>query len=230
MSYILDALRKSERDRRQAEVIGLGELPSAPERAHRPAGLWVGVAVAVVVVGAMTGYFLWPRHQTAPPATAPTTDAAPAAAAASTPAPAEAKTETPPALKSAPFASTPTEPSARDLAQETRVEPPKPKTKPAAAAATRPEAVARAPVAAVPAPDPVKFLRGMPPEFQQALPELAVNIHIYSPLAAERILYINNRQYQAGDKIRDDVVVEDIVEDGAVLSYAGQRFKLPRPR
>jgi hypothetical protein len=29
--------------------------------------------------------------------------------------------------------------------------------------------------------------------------------------------------------VREDVRVEAIVEDGAVLSFRGQRFKLPRP-
>src|SRR5581483_8342451 len=65
--------------------------------------------------------------------------------------------------------------------------------------------------------------------FSARAPELVVNIHIYAPREADRILYINNRQYHAGDRVRDDIVVEDIVQDGAVLSFRGQRFKLPRP-
>jgi len=56
-----------------------------------------------------------------------------------------------------------------------------------------------------------------------------VTIHIYAPNPADRILYINNRPYRPGERVAEGVVVEEIVQDGAVLSYRGRRFKLPRP-
>jgi hypothetical protein len=67
------------------------------------------------------------------------------------------------------------------------------------------------------------------PEFQSSLPPMAVNIHVYTPDESQRILYINNRQYRRGGEIPGGVVVEEIVPDGVVLRFRGQRFKLPRP-
>jgi hypothetical protein len=73
------------------------------------------------------------------------------------------------------------------------------------------------------------FLSTLAPEFQQRLPPMTVNIHVYAADEAQRILYINNRPYRRGEEISGGVRVEAIVPDGVVLQYHGQRFKLPRP-
>jgi len=153
---------------------------------------------------------------------------APMASAAPTP-----STRTPPApeLRASPFAAPSGRSPVRDLGRQARVDRPAPPT----AAPVRParveEAVAGEAVAS-PGPaaeEPLKFLHAMPDDFRGALPPLAVTIHIYAPRPADRILYINNKPYRAGDRIAEGLRVEGIVEDGAVLSYRGRRFKLPRP-
>ena len=226
MSYILDALRKSEIERKpgaaRAPVLrdpGPALLP--PRRIA-----WYGLPIAAVVALIVGGYLLVQRGADQPPMTVAGVDAAASASAPGAPA---AQNMPAPAASSetqAEEAPAPKAPPVRDLVEQTRITP-----KPA------PRTVARAaaPRAAVPSPaartvaDDARLLRLMPPDFQSALPEMVVNIHVYSNAEADRILYINNRQYHAGDKVRDDVVVEEIVEDGAVLSFRGQRFKLPRP-
>jgi general secretion pathway protein B len=77
---------------------------------------------------------------------------------------------------------------------------------------------------------PIPLLSTLPAEFQDRLPPMEVNIHVYSPDAAQRILYINNRAYRQGDEVTGGAVVEEVVADGVVLYYDGQRFRLPRPR
>jgi len=59
---------------------------------------------------------------------------------------------------------------------------------------------------------------------------MEVNIHVFSPDPSQCILSINNRSYRQGDEITGGAVVEEIVPDGVVLYYDGQRFRLPRPR
>lgn len=76
----------------------------------------------------------------------------------------------------------------------------------------------------------IPFLRSMPPDFQHGLPKLEVNIHVYSADKTQRILYINNRQYHEGEYITDDVRVKEIIQDGAVLLHLGKQFKLSRPK
>lgn len=91
--------------------------------------------------------------------------------------------------------------------------------------ATRPEA------ASSPAPElgGTPWLSSLSEVFRSSLPPLNVNIHVYSPDESQRILYINNRQVQQGERIQAGVLVEEIVQDGVVLRFRGQRFKLPRP-
>ena len=73
------------------------------------------------------------------------------------------------------------------------------------------------------------WLSSLPEVFRSSLPPLNVNIHVYSPDESQRILYINNRQVQQGERIQAGVMVEEIVQDGVILRFRGQRFKLPRP-
>lgn len=238
MSLILDALRKSEQERRQADPLVLS--PIGPEAAVLPRRRWgaLPIVAAVVVAGvALGGYwFVASRLEVSLAGAGSAVKPNESRASSTAPLPAQGDISSSSAARPAPeFTPSPFVAAAsqkgavvRDLAKEARVEP----REPAPAAAPKQEQVALAAPTPVPAPPPsesIKFLRAMPPEFQRALPELVVNIHIYAPREADRILYINNRQYHAGDKVRDDLVVQEIVEDGAVLRYRGQLFKLARP-
>jgi general secretion pathway protein B len=224
MSYILDALRKSERDRRQNEAISLGEFVPTPTDATRISRVWIvtGVAAVAVVVLIAVFWLLLDRSGTAAIATPLSTDPV------SAPEVPQSRLETPPPLRSNPITEV-GEPNVRDLAHEAQVTarlspPERALVAPPAAAVLTP-----APRVSAPSADAVKFLRAMPPEFQQSLPPLVVNVHVYSPAEAERILFINNEPYGAGQKVNDDLIVEQIVPDGVVMIYRGQRFKLPRP-
>lgn len=57
MSFILDALRKSESDRRREATPGLAHLPPATPRSHAPA--WVWVVMSVLIVGLVGIAALW---------------------------------------------------------------------------------------------------------------------------------------------------------------------------
>ena len=73
------------------------------------------------------------------------------------------------------------------------------------------------------------WLSSLPEAFRDSFPPLIVNIDVYSPDESRRILYINNRQVQEGERIQAGVLVEEIVQDGVILRFRGQRFKIPRP-
>lgn len=260
MSYILQALRRSEqgRDARaEAPPIPL-VTPDFAEDSRRPIVWMMAALLVLALAGAVAYHFYFVRgtatvtvpatpalvKKSAEPAKADPpagpSDPAPAQASGVTTAPAPA--EAPPALKPSPFMEQSTnsvdqrrQSEVRDLAEQLEVPRPPRAARAAPVSPTPRETVIPGPAPAAPPPvaradDGVKFLRAMPPDFQRDLPALVVNIHIYSPNESDRILYINNRQYQAGDRVREDIHVEAIVEDGAVLSFRGQRFKLPRPR
>jgi hypothetical protein len=89
-----------------------------------------------------------------------------------------------------------------------------------------------APIAGPPAPPASRgagqfaSLAEMPPAFQAAVPKLRVQVLVYDGNQAGAWVFINNRKYVAGDRLDDDIVLERITEEGAVLGFAGKRYLL----
>jgi general secretion pathway protein B len=59
-------------------------------------------------------------------------------------------------------------------------------------------------------------------------PELRLELHVYSTRPAERLVFINSRQYREGETTQEGATVEQITPDGVVMSMNGNRFLLPR--
>ncbi len=74
------------------------------------------------------------------------------------------------------------------------------------------------------------FLWALPENIRQAIGTLTVSIHVYAQDASKRILFINNREYRAGEQTSQGPRIESIEPQGVILSYRGAYFKLPRPR
>lgn len=74
------------------------------------------------------------------------------------------------------------------------------------------------------------FYWELPQPIRVQLGELAVTIHVYANHPEQRFLFLNNREYRAGEQMPSGVKVERIEPQGVVLSYADQVFRLPRPR
>lgn len=91
MSYILDALKRAERERKQGQVSVLDEIPAAPtvEPRRRLPPLLIPAAAGVVLLGALVyGLLAWRHHGSAAPAATahpPLAPAPPPALAASPP-------------------------------------------------------------------------------------------------------------------------------------------------
>ncbi|MBI3779430.1 MAG: general secretion pathway protein GspB [Gammaproteobacteria bacterium] len=234
MSYILDALRKSEQERQPKTPLRPGgpvHNVSLPWR-----GGWLLVTGAILLL-VMLGVAVIFWHNTA----GSLVTEAPVAAAVPVPTPSAATTAVvPPAAEpvaaALPIMPVKSEPPVRDLAEQAQVPVPVVPKKPVPAPHRKVAAVKQrsSPPADAPAvpleTDTTPLLQQMPLEMQHALPAMAVTIHVYSPQESQRILFINNREYHKGSLIEGGVRVEEIVPDGAVLSYHGERFKLPRPR
>ena len=62
-----------------------------------------------------------------------------------------------------------------------------------------------------------------------SLPDMKVDIHVYSNNPAERFVFINMRKYTEGQTLTEGPTVERITPEGAVLNSQGLRFLLPRP-
>jgi general secretion pathway protein B len=220
MSFILDALKKSEIERQRQSVPGLMDTRMRERRHRLP--LWATILAVLLGINLLVlAFVLWHRNTAAP-------HAAPAAA-----------TSPPAAADSAPPAAQHFSPL--DPSPVFAPEIPVPGTEnPTAALPGAPVKVAAHPVRRA---DPLlSEADAAPPENQeilpsiseinltgaQALPELHLDVHVYSTKPADRFVYINMRKYHEGAALQEGPTVERIRRDGVVLNYQGLKFLLPR--
>ncbi|MFO1426575.1 MAG: general secretion pathway protein GspB [Steroidobacteraceae bacterium] len=254
MSFILDALKKSENERQRQSGPAMFEVKVAPPRSRFP--LWA------VIVGALLGVNLIvlivvlllrdARHDGAAapganPATATTTAAAPASAAppaatgssaatnaspataapgnvlttpvapAAPPANAATSRFNPPLVEEPGATEDPDEMGAVDPANAAAMTP-----GPAAAQAGPPAALAGAATrtAGIPSRDDL-IASGL------QVPEVAMSLHAFDRNPASRFVFINGQRAREGEVLANGLKVEQVVPDGAILSFRGSRFLVP---
>lgn len=258
MSFILDALKKSESDRQRQSGPSLFEVKVAPPRRALP--IWaVAIAVLLGINAIVVSWMLLRRGPAQQPAAAApaakTLLAAPTGSGA-------------PGSGSGPLATGSTSGAAAPAA--VAAAPAKP---PAASAVTpaaaapagigSPAAAGRQPPAVPQAVSPSDQSTGPPPTsgdagdyapaeepaaaqasggtgtdgtlpiYQQVvttdgLPALHLDLHVFAKLPKDRFVMINMQRLQEGDSLPNGVQVQAIRPDGVVLSYHGTRFLLPR--
>lgn len=75
-------------------------------------------------------------------------------------------------------------------------------------------------------PEPPPLWDTLPPSARRGLPDLNLDIHVYSPNPGTRFVVINGRRYREGDPVEKGAVLESVTPNGAVLRQGGQRFQL----
>ncbi len=65
-------------------------------------------------------------------------------------------------------------------------------------------------------------------EIRKNIPPIKLNIHIYDPEPENRMVILNGVKYTTGDSIEDLVTVEEINQDGVVLTFEGVKFLIPK--
>jgi general secretion pathway protein B len=255
MSFILDALKKSESDRQRQSGPSLFEVKVAPPQRKLP--VWaVAIAVLLLVNVIVISWMLLrhPGQQASPagsPATAPATTMVNPAATAGAAVP-----QTPPGSQA------PRRDSAPGRLRAESARPPGAAHDAAAAAApaafsqqpaTGPGQEAQegqppgsdSPIDHAPAVEPAAGAAGGGPAgmggvaaaglplYQQivtsdGLPELHLDLHVFADRPRDRFVMINMHRLGEGDSLPGGVQVETIRPDGVVLSYRGTRFLLPR--
>ena len=218
MSYILDALRKSDqlRQRGAAPTLLMGQsVAVAPKQ---PAYLAYGLLAAVLLGAGIAIGWLHPWRQepsTFVPVPAAAAPVAPAIVAAPARTPAPARVQAPPSADS--------KASAGGRAEA----PAKPRDAVAAAPGKgKAEVPEPAPGAAEAAPAPnVVALAELPLALQQELPPMTISVHAYSGRPADRLVGINNRMLREGDELVPGLRLEQITPEGMVFGYKGYSFR-----
>lgn len=238
MSLILEALRKSEAERRRGLPPDLhAELPPAPAGRARavPAAAWGAAACVLVALLAWWGLRA-PATPTQPASEAATSargasardeaaragtgaDALPAITPPAAQVAPAAPAETPPAPVAAPVPA-PAQDANRDATAASR-----PAEAPAVAAA---QIAAPVPAQPTDAPDPGRPLAvsELDPAVRDALPPLRISMHLWNETPALRFAIIDGQRVTEGEAVGGARIAR-IERDGVLLQLQGRTIRLP---
>jgi len=199
MSFILDALRKSENERQQSAVPSISDVPAVVHDARVPK--WVVGIIATLSAGILVlGWAWWQSGgegnvaNVRPSGVLPQTQTVSPASTAST---------------------------VRNLARE-----------PGAGTASVSQQTSASPVVQpAPEPDTATMVIGPPTMMEllaagTVLPEMTLELHVYSGTPAQRFIRINSASYREGDVLSEGPRVISITQEGVILDYQGQEFLL----
>jgi general secretion pathway protein B len=240
MSFILDALKKSELDRQRQTTPGFVETAAAPARARWP--LWAAIVGGLLGVNLIVLTIVLMHNRAGVPSAAPVGSATapsaamPAAAAASNGAAGIS------AAVQAHFSPLDAAPSGAGAAAAESAPVYAPEI-PVAGLDSPPAGPARK--AAVPAVAPLNpqltdahadtdndevlpSISELNLTGPQGLADLHLDVHVFATNPADRFVYINMRKYREGGTLQEGPTLERIRRDGVVLNFHGLRFLLPR--
>lgn len=215
MSYILDALRKSDLQRQRGAAPTLLTTHVTAEAPGQPPILLYGVlAAALVGAGVVIGWLQpWQSQQ-------PVSVQAPGPITLET---VRKPERDPPPRKPVP----PAQPAQASATANSTALP---------AAAYAPTGALEKPHAPVPeksgsrAADgaqeqPVTNFSDLPPAIQQSIPRMSIAVHAYSPKLQDRVVMINGRMMREGQDLTPGLRLEQITPDGMIFSFGGYRFR-----
>ena len=234
MSFILDALKKSENERQRQTKPGLFEARVASPRARFP--IWAVSIGALLGVNLLILIWLMTRPDSAPtpaPATAPT--ATDVAAAVPAPVANPGATAAVPAERfNPPLVVDPSLDAGAPAAIPAGAAPPfnandylpaqpgqpGPALPPGAGRSTVPVAGSSSASNGLPTRDDLVG-RG------QQVPEANLSFHSLGETPAKRFVFVNGQRGGEGETLPNGLRIEEIVEDGAIFSWNGTRFLVP---
>ena len=242
MSYILDAIKKSDQQRQRGVAPTLLTVQAAAayqgSRFPRNAAI-VAVLLCVVIVVGWLRPWQSDRSVTAaePLATHTSAPGSHAAAPAPTPQPSQMTG----ALEPVPVTQS-SMPSGRSVPQSGDAAmqgepPPIAHTEPRATLAPADTVVPQA--TAIPSAEKkelagpadagpekrVVALNELPPALQQEIPNISISFHVYSSKPRDRRVMINGEMVGQGEQLASGLSLEEITPDGVIFGYKGYRFR-----
>ena len=208
MSFILDALKKSESERQRKGMPGIADVPQAAARSGGAKWIWIIGLLLTVNLAVLAWLMLQPDL--------PPEDGQPAQeqqAAQATVPPAERFSEiVADARNSQPVSAVE---SGRPLHTEEPLAP-------AGAASPGIEAGAARVTDGLPSFNELRAAGTL------QLADLHLDIHVYSTTPAERFVFINMSRYGEQATLAEGPKVREITPEGVILEHMGTRFLLPR--
>lgn len=75
----------------------------------------------------------------------------------------------------------------------------------------------------------IPFLFELPAEFRHTVPALNINVFVYSEQPAQRFVMIDMMKYTVGDRIKESILLKEIRSDSFVVEYNNRTFRIKRP-
>ena len=210
MSYILEALKKAEAERRlgATPTLHAGALEGAATPAGAAARRPLVAVMALVIAGLAAVVWRQADDRVAPVAATPVA-VAPVAVAAPAPAPVVASKAPDPAVVAAP--------APKPAVVATPAPPP-----PVVAPAVTPEPTP----AREPEDGAIQALRDLPEPIRRAIPTYSMDGYMYSPNPADRLVLIDKVLRREGEEVAPGLVLEKLLPKGAVFTFRGYRYRV----
>jgi len=240
MSYILDALKKAERERDIAQVPTLMTVHDDQPASSRKR-LWLICAVCLVCAALFVVAGLLLRSTLGPAASQTNSEhgqqksatAAPAPPPQAITAPDNASSGKAPAVSAKPLSAetVPMTSLKKTAADETRVAVPVQNSKrielqPIPGETVQPQSTPKTVPARVEDSAAPEGPQPKPISLREAVAKMNMTVLMYSEVPSERMVFINDHKYVEGDYIDGRYLLETITLEGAVLTYQGERIVL----
>ena len=203
MSFILDALKKSEADRQQQTGAEFSSIPSSSGEPNSFKWLWILALLLLVNIIVLVGVLMRP-------------DKAPDVPESVEPPQVEQPQATEPSFEErVTEAKQNQSPPAESAADSSPVQ-----QQPAATVAAEEPSPSRPRLMTI---DELRL------DGTLQLPELHLDIHVFTlTIPAERFVFINMTKHRENSRLDEGPVVAEITMDGVILEHQGRTFLLPR--
>jgi general secretion pathway protein B len=195
MSYILDALKKSDQQRQRGATPTLPTAQSTVTVPKQSFPVYYGVLAGVLLCAGIAIGWLHPWQAEQPMHAA------------------------------APFAARPVPPTPNQVSPPLRPDQPGMANKPEQTLPVPDMAPPPASPAVAVQDQKAVALSELPPAIRQEIPAMTIQLHSYSNKPINSIVSINSRMMKEGESLAPGLKLEQITPDGVIFSYKGYRFQ-----
>ena len=75
----------------------------------------------------------------------------------------------------------------------------------------------------------IPFLSDLPVEFRRTVPELNINVFVYSEHGEESFVMIDMVKYKSGQQLKNGMTLKAILNDRLLITYQNREFQIERP-
>jgi general secretion pathway protein B len=221
MSYILDALKKSDQDRKQGEVPGINSFQSQPRPPRSTSRIMFYILIGALLINALVlGIWALSRQPEIVVATADLPETVTGKTDAPLPEDVEATWSAEIITETAPTTTAP-------VPAEATTTPPEPE---AAEIDTIPitETESETDISADEDEAPKKLIkyRNLPANVRNDLKDINISVHYYANEPASRMASVNGRIMRQGQSVKDGLVLDEITRKGVIFTFRKYRFSM----